>query len=83
VLFGRQGNECAGLRSGTEHILDDVMKPADVRSNSCVYEIVPVGQAVMMSHVIDSLVGRILCHGMEVLSVCYKLKLALAYLICL
>jgi hypothetical protein len=54
------------------------MKPADVRSNLCVYEIVPVGQAVILSHVIDSLVGRILCHGMEVLSVCYKLKLAIA-----
>eukprot|EP00884_Botryococcus_braunii_P022761 jgi/Botrbrau1/9169/Bobra.0236s0002.1 len=29
------------------------MKPADVRSNLCVYEIVPVGQAVILSHVIE------------------------------
>jgi len=83
VLFDRQRNECAGLRSGTEHILDDAMKPADVRSNLCVYEIVPVGQAVTRFNVMNSLVGQILCHGIEVLSVCYKLKLALAYLICL
>jgi hypothetical protein len=80
VLFGRQRNECAGLRSGTEHILDDAMKPADVRSSSCVYEIVPVGQAVTRFNVMNSLVGRILCHGMEVLSVCYKLKLALLHI---
>jgi hypothetical protein len=80
VLFGRQRNECAGLRSGTERILDDAMKPADVRSNSCVYEIVPVGQAVTRFNVMNSLVGRILCHGMEVLSVCYKLKLALLHI---
>jgi hypothetical protein len=33
VLIARQGNECAGLRSGTEPILGDTVKPADVRSN--------------------------------------------------